>query len=475
MSWLWLLTACKEPVTELIPAEDGSLTLQLVNPTTCSWCDAFAEVDEVRIDVIQDGEPIASDTFAWPAESLSLPELDGFGVVQIQVFGVGEGFVVSYGQTPEVAIGPGEKLELSMLFAPVNQALPLSSPMREGRSESTVVTLRDGRVLVAGGYVSRGEAVTNTVELYDPHIGVFADAPYALPLALAGARLAEFASGERIFVGGTAAADGTPSAEAVSFFEEEGSMASVRPMNRPRSGHCLSGFRGDQAVVLGGHEEDVARGELLRVSADDGAWTFKDIAFEDLDESRVTACAPLADGRTAVQGLGAASTGIWTYSSDTVGTVELETAFLATPAEDSGAGAAFVVGASITALADGDGWFGGGVDPVSGELAAARELRAASVRFDPADALPRPRVFGELVRRDELGNVAWGCGWRDAFRNTPLPSVELFNVETGELGPTVTLVDERRGCSVAMLPDGALLVVGGASEPSAELIVPYTR
>lgn len=475
MSWLWFLLGCKEAVTEVIPAQDGALTLHLVNPTTCSWCDAFAEVDEVRLDVEQDDEVIASDTFAWPAESLSLPALEGFGVVRIRMYGVGEGFVVSYGQTTEIALGPGEEREAALLFAPVNRALPLSSPMRAARRDAAVVTLRDGRVLVAGGYVNDGSAVTDSVELFDPGSGVFADAPEALPVPVAGAQVAELDSGERFFVGGESAVDGTRSAEAVDYVEEAGTMESVRPMNRARSGHCVSAFRGDQAVVLGGHDDDVARGELLRVNADDGEWIFKEQPFDDLDEVRVTGCAPLVDGRTAVQGLGAASTGIWTYSQDTVGTVEPEKAFLATPAGDPGAGAAFVLGASIVALADGDAWFGGGVDPTSGQLAAARELRAASVRFDPADALPRPRAWGDLERLDAAGNVAWGCGWRDAFRNSPVSSVELFNVETGTLGPTVEMVDERRGCALAVLPDGAVLVVGGALAASAELIVPYTR
>jgi hypothetical protein len=475
MSWLWFLVGCKEPVTTVIPAEDGALTLRLVNPTSCSWCDAFAEVDSLRIDVEQDDTIIASDTFAWPEESLSLPPLDGFGVVRVRVYGVGEGFVVSYGQTPEIAMGPGSQLEVPMLFAPVNRALPVSSGMRAGRIDPAVTTLRDGRVLVAGGYTADGAAVLSSVELYDPAIGVFADAAYALPAPLAGARIVSFDSGERFFIGGVASADGAPSAEGIRFVEETGTMASERPMNRARAGHCATAFRGDQAIVLGGHEDDLARGELLRVNTDDGAWTFKEQPFDDLDEVNVTGCARLIDGRTAVQGRGAASTGIWAYTESDVGTVEPEAAFLATPGDDPGAGAAFVNGASILPLADGDAWFGGGVDPRTGSLAAARELRASSVRFDPADALPRPRAWGDLVPLDNAGNVAWGCGWRDTFQNTPLPSVELFNVETGALGPLVDLVDERRGCKLAVLADGAVLVVGGAAEPSAELIVPYTR
>ncbi len=475
MTLIWMLWGCKEPVTEVIPAEDGSLTLRLVNPTTCSWCDAFAELDEMRIDVEQDGVVVASDTFAWPAESLGLPALDGFGVVRVRVYGVGEGFVVSYGQTPEIALGPGQKLDVAMLFAPVNLALPVSSNMRAGRSQAATVTLRDGRVLIAGGYEGNRTGVLSSVELYDPATGAFGDAPYSLPVPLAGSIVVGVDTGERFFVGGASTAEGTRSAEGVMFIEEEGTMESVRPMNRARAGHCVSQFRGDQAMVLGGHEDDAAHGDFLRISPDDGEWNFKDQPFSDFDEAKVSSCAPLVDGRTAVQGTSPQSTGIWAYSEENVGAVDPETAFLATPPMDPGAGAAFVLGASIVGLADGDAWVGGGVDPLSGQLAEARELRAASVRFDPADALPRARAWGELMALDDVGNMAWGCGWRDAAQSTPLANVEFFNVETGALGPTVELVDVRRGCDLAVLADGAILVVGGALEPTAELIVPYTR
>jgi len=228
---------------------------------------------------------VASDTFVWPAEPLGLPDLEGFGVVRVRLYGVGGGFVVSYGQTPEIALGPGEALEISVLFAPVNRALPLSAPMRAVRSEATSVTLRDGRVLIAGGYAAQRAEVLTSVELYDPSTGLFGDAPYSLPVPLAATQVAEFDSGERIFVGGITHESGTPSAESVLFVEESGTMESVRPMSRARAGHCLSQFSGDRAMVFGGHADDLARGDYLRVNIDDGAWNFTEQPFDDLDDS----------------------------------------------------------------------------------------------------------------------------------------------------------------------------------------------
>lgn len=477
MFFATLLACAKDPVVKTIPAADGALEVQLFNPTSCSDCDPFAGVDTLVLSVLQDAQPISSATYAWPGAELSLPELDGFGVVQVELLGLRAGEVSSYGLTPEVALGPGRTVTVALQFLPANQALPLTANLTMARENPATVRLRNGRVLVVGGNAAGGDRVFTSIEAYDPTTGAFADTGIALPSPLTEAHVAEFPTGERLFLAGIGGLEGgrVGSTEIVRYMEEAGEIKSQSPLGVARDGACVSAFREGQALVLGGHDEPRSRGELVRRDPDDGTWHATDVYFTDLDDQQVTGCAPLADGRTFVQGSTAASTGIWALSEANEGVYEPETAFFPTPADDPGAGAAWVVGAAIAALADGDAWVGGGVVPATGALAgAARELRGATQRFDPADAQPaQPRAFGPLRIVDAAGTVAWGCGWRDLGRSVPLPSVELFNVETGAAGPLIDLYDTRDGCDLAVLPDGSILVVGGSEGATGEIIRPY--
>lgn len=476
MLFFALFAACKEPVTTVVEAEDAALTLALVNPTSCSSCDAFAGLDQLRIDVLRRGVVVVSESFPWPGEAMSLPGLDGLGVVAIEVRGIGDGAVLSFGRSPEVALAPGATLDVAVAFLPVNRALPLTESMVEVRARHASFTLRDGRVLLAGG-LSRTGPPTAGVEVFDPALGTFADAGLVLPAAVAAPTTAEVARGERFLIGGTAGrGDGgeVASAEVVLFDEEAWSFATQDPMEATRSGHCTSVVSDTQIITFGGHDLALPRGDFLRWDDSVEAWKMASIMVEDFDDRVVAGCGPLADGRTLVLGTSAASTGIWSYTEATVGTVDPTLAFLPTPPDDPGAAAAFVAGPSMIGLADGDAWIGGGVDPRTGQSAdTARELRAATIRFDPADAQPSPRAWGVLRRLDDAGRVVWGCGWRDLDRSLPAASLQVFDVETGSVGELIQLAEARAGCELSVLPGGAVLVTGGAEAPTAEIVMPY--
>ncbi len=468
---------CKEPVVTTIRGDDGALTLRLVNPTSCSVCDPFAGVDTLQLDVVQNGAVLATQRFAWPDAELTLPDLEGFGVVRVRLRGESGGEVVSFGQTPEIVLGPGETRESTLQFLPANLALPLTQPMVEGRRRHMGVSLRDGRALLVGGFGGPQGTALRSAEVYDPEEGSFTASELALPVGLADAAVATtLREGAVLFAGGAAAVEGgadIPSAEAVIFHEEEGTMAAIEPLGAARVGHCLSRVQDEKVLVLGGHT-GTSSGDFVRWDTTVSDWVVGDVPFTDLDEPLVGGCAALVDHRTFVQGTTPESTGLWTFTAGG-GADEppMETAFLATTAADPGEGAAFVLGPSIVPLASGDAWVGGGIDPRTGALAdSAREFRADTLRFDPADAQALPRVWGATRLLDTTGTVAWGCGWRDVARASEISSLDLFNVESGASIATVEFGEARSGCELTVLPDGAILVSGGGSA-TAEIVVPY--
>ncbi len=476
---LYLILACKEPVTEVIAPEDGSVTLTFVNPTSCGSCDPFEGVEQLRIDVVVDGAVVDAATFQWPSEALTLPSLDGFGVVQVQLRGLAAGVVVSFGQTPELAVGPGLALDLPVTFLPVNRALPLTQPMAAGRRRHGSVALRDGRTMLFGG-LNRGGDPIDTVEYYDPKDGSFALAEFVLPAPVAESRVAEVpVTGERFFFGGVGSVSSgvdVASTALYEFIEELDTIESIEPLGIARKDHCVSTFADTQVIAFGGHDSDSTAAEFLRFDLAEDRWHLSSLALSDFDDRKVAGCIPLADGRTFVQGSAVASTGIWAFTEEMVGTVDPSAAFLPTPPDDPGSAAAFVVGSSMVALADGDAWVGGGMDPRTGQSAAtAREFRAATMRFDPADAQPDARNWGVLRRVDDRGTVVWGCGWRDLAREQAASSIAVFNVEIGSVGGRIELLESRSGCDVAVLPDGSVLVTGGGAGPSAEIVVPYSQ
>ena len=476
MLFALMMAGCKDTVVTTIPGEDAAISLHLINPTVCETCDPFLGVDTIQLDVVQDGELVASERFAWPDADLSLPDLDGFGVVTIQMRGERAGEVISFGQTPEIAVGPGSAIETTLQFLPANRALPLAESMVQSRRRHMSVSTRAGRALLMGGFGDGPGAALASVEAYDPTTGTFAEAEVSLPLGLADATVnTGLRDGVVLIIGGVASViDGVdqPSAEAILYWEEHDTLESIEPMSTARAGHCVSTFLNDRGLVLGGHT-GTSLGDFVRWDTGASAWVFGDVPFTDLDETRVTGCATLADHRTFVQGASVESTGIWAFTAAGGDESPMEAAFLPTPPADAGEGAAFVIGAAIVPLSSGDAWVGGGVDPRTGTLAsAAREFRADTQRFDPADAQAVPRVWGRIIALDDVGTVAWGCGWRDTSRSAAVSSLEVFNVEFGTSIAVVPFVETRSGCEITRLPDGAILVTGGGSA-TAEIVVPF--
>ncbi len=85
--------------------------------------------------------------------------------------------------------------------------------------------------------------------------------------------------------------------------------------------------------------------------------------------------------------------------------------------------------------------------------------------------MSRARV-GHLATNLADGRVLITGGNGSAFVTTPLASAELYDPATGRFVPTGPLAKARLGHTATPLPDGRVLIAGGAADASAELFDP---
>ncbi len=129
-----------------------------------------------------------------------------------------------------------------------------SAPMHEARTLPAVARLADGRVLVAGGF---GDSCTPTpafgyscaplssVELFDPHAGVWSSAaPLPTPRGAASATL--LTDGTVLLVGG-----GSQANDALRYNPVSGSWTTLGPSSDRTTPSELFSLPGDRAIALG--------------------------------------------------------------------------------------------------------------------------------------------------------------------------------------------------------------------------------
>ncbi len=145
-----------------------------------------------------------------------------------------------------------------------------AKPMRTPRGGFTVTTLRDGRVLVAGG--SNRTGTLRSAELYVPKTG-----SWVRTGSMQAARDAHTATllpdGRVLVVGGSADEDGVL-ASAEIWSPRTGRFTAAVPMRQPRHKHAAVAVRGGVLVLGGSDERDFAgrrsSAELYRVAT--GRW-----------------------------------------------------------------------------------------------------------------------------------------------------------------------------------------------------------
>jgi streptogramin lyase len=315
-----------------------------------------------------------------------------------------------------LAGGPPGALSSAELYDPVAKTFAtIPVGMVQARGQHTATLLKDGRVLLAGGILPGSDISLTTAEIYDPVANSFS-ATGALINPLGAHAAALLPSGKVLVAGGACCGD-TPSIEASHFSEIW-----------------------DPAT---------------------GAWAFTGDQFTFLAQETATL---LLDGTVLVAG--------GTYSDGT-GTRTNPAAVAASELYYPGDDAAFAVGDmatgrlfhTATRLFNGKVLIAGGsTNAVS--LASAELYDPATHQFTATGGMGTARVGHSATL---LGNgKVLIAGGGSAIGAGDLNTAELYDPATGLFTPTGSFAGEhRQNHGAALLYDGRVLVVGGISSDTS--------
>jgi len=455
----------------IIAVDNASLTLALRNPTVDA--EPVEAVTTMRIDVVADGQVVASESFAYPGDAPELTGIAEYGVVRFEVAGTDGSTVRSFGRSAELVVEPGEDLWVPITFLPVNRVFALADGMAMPRSDHDAITLPDGRILLLGGHNPARSSSYGEIETYDYYEGVFSAPGAALDLGVANTQWAWTSDAELLIYGGenatTGAVDGIWSYDPV-----QDTIELIATLIMPRSSHCGAQYIDNSIIVLGGDGTDNS-GDLLRYYTDDGSWSSTLIGFENgMSSENTVGCGVSDDGSVFVQGIDQSTTGILDPFSGTGIGEGFE------PIAASAAGT-YVSHAVIVKLEPDVFWLGGGIDVETNAVTSeGQEFRMDSAAFVSGTPLATPRQDASWSEWIEDDWIAVACGYSDVSSRNSVNKVELLAPALGEKGPTVDLDRARPGCAVSTLPDGALLITGGfeagvESTDSAAIMVPYVE
>ncbi|MDH4333833.1 MAG: hypothetical protein OEW24_00970 [Chloroflexota bacterium] len=237
------------------------------------------------------------------------------------------------------------------LYDPTSETFMPTGPMTVSRDDHAAVLLRDGRVLLAGGWTSSG--VTRSTELYDPQTGRFSRGP-DMSSPRAGITAVLLQDGRVLLAGGFT--DNRPTVATADLFDP--TTDSIQPtgaMLIPRGAYAAA-LLGDGRVLIAGGLSDgkvVASADLF----DPLAGRFS--AAQPMATARYKAgSVTLSDGRAFVIGGAADIEGRTVFASTEFFDSEAG-GFLAGPTMERGR---YKLVGSIVTLSDGRLVIAGGAD-----------------------------------------------------------------------------------------------------------------
>jgi hypothetical protein len=302
---------------------------------------------------------------------------------------------------------------LSIGMAQSGSAFTPAGSMTAARAGHTATLLRDGRVLIAGGYLGGPDDSLNSAELYDPASGTFtATGAMTAPRVFHAATL--LADGRVLIVGG-----GVAGAEiydpATGAFTATGAMA-ANLYPQPQAALLADG-----RVFIAGYPTAQVYDPATGVFAATGPYTT--LAPPFLERSTL-----LADGRVVVTG----------------GIDDCYQPLCAGP------------GAGWTEL----------YDPVAGGFTPAGGIRQWDNTYTAA-----------LLANGRVLFVGSGVGAEDAAGVAGISDAELFDPSNGTFTPLASASASHGYGASTLLPDGTVLVTGGlipggAGQSKSELYLP---
>jgi hypothetical protein len=308
---------------------------------------------------------------------------------------------------------PHWRLGAALLALPTTAAtgtLTTTAPMRIARMAHTATALADGRVLVAGGFTDDAQAAVSA-EAYDPERGRFVALP-RMRMVRHSHTATRLADGRVLITGGYGAGNAVR-ADVELFDPATNTFTASSPMREARAGHVAVPLADGRVLVAGGVGPN---------------WQFLSSAeVYDPRTGRFTPAAPMLEARESHVAVALADGRVLIVGGHRGRRAEI---VLYTSAEL--------------------------FDPATGRWQRTGDLRVRRHKHDAA-RLPDGRVLvlGGSDERDDRG----------AYTST-----ELWDPRTGRFtdGPALALPRYKHASSSVLLPDGRLVVTGGA--PQAEVL-----
>jgi hypothetical protein len=331
---------------------------------------------------------------------------------------------------------------------------PIAS-MNKGRALHTATVLKDGRVLVTGGFPDGSSAPLASAEIYDPARGSFSSiASMAKPRSGHTATLLQ--DGTVLIAGGGVNND--DSAELFDPVAGTFTLAPV-PMNAQRNFHTATLLSNGQVLLVGGTDNAVSSVVDTAEVYNPTTKTFTAIGTMTSRRWFHTATV-LNNGKILITG------GFQDINSSATSSAELfdptSRTFKLTGNTDRPRGQH-----SATLLADGRVLIAGGLNRFAGgfadfttELYSSAELYdPAAGTFQPAGFMANPRVLHTAIRLP--GGKVLLSGGSGGILAGLLATAELYDPQTGSFAATGSLEMGLWQQAAVLLNDGRVLVVGG--------------
>jgi len=346
-----------------------------------------------------------------------------------------------------------------------NSFAPTAGPMNDPRFGCTATTLQDGTVLIAGGMDNISGHTTDTAEIYDPASGAFSYtkgdmiAPHSFHAAVL------LADGKVLVAGGLNGTTALTTAELYDPVSETFSATAV-PLNSARYDFAAIVLADGRALVAGGAGSSALDSAELY---DPSSSTFSFTANQMSTGRWAPSAAPLADGN-AIVGAGSVSF-----------PAEVPEAgfdlFDASTNTFSPTGALHIArwGSAAVVLPDGAPLILGGIDDQgtnNGNYEPSGEIYSPTAgTFTVTGGLNALRIaYASALLPDGRVLIAGG-----ADQTSELETAEVFDPKTGYFLPTANNLDvPRSSLNAVTLRDGRVLIANGSTGVTAELFDPKT-